>query len=146
MAQVQAIGDPETVALLEKIFDCFNSHDPSKFAAFMSDDFEFHDLSQTSPANGKEGFLEVLQVWWRAFPDAIITGKVIVASGNMAAAEATLRATHKGEFKGIPPTGKEINYQFMEIAEFQDGKLKALRAYRDMVTVYKQLGVFPLNP
>jgi hypothetical protein len=33
----------------------------------------------------------------------------------------------------------------MEIAEFKDGKLKALRAYRDNVNIYKQIGALPLN-
>ena len=145
MAAIRSVGDPQTVALLEKIFDCFNSKDPSKFAAFVTEDFEFHDLSNPSPIKGRDKFLEVIQAWWNSFPDAVITGKTIVASGNMAAAEATLKATHTGYFHGIPPTGKVINYQFMEIAEFQDGKLKALRAYRDNARIFKQLGAFPLN-
>ncbi len=144
MSNVPAAGDPETITLLENVFACFNSHDPAKFRAFCSDDFEFHDASRPSPDKGRELFLAALATWWKAFPDSVITGKMIVASGNWAAAEATVTGTHLGEFKGIPPTGKTVGWQFMEIAEFKDGKLRALRAYRDNVNIYKQLGVLPL--
>ena len=50
--------------------------------------------------------------------------------------------THQGDFKGIPGTGKSVGWTFMEIAEFKDGKLRALRAYRDNVNIYKQLAYF----
>ena len=64
---------------------------------------------------------------------------------NWAAAEATVSGTHLGDFNGIPATGKKVGWTFMEIAEFKDGKLKALRAYRDNVNIYKQIGALPLN-
>ena len=90
-------------------------------------------------------FVSALEAWWKAFPDSQITGKMIIASGNWAAAEATVTGTHLGDFKGIPGTGKTVGWTFMEIAEFKDGKLRALRAYRDNMNIYKQLGVLPLN-
>ena len=145
MSNVPSVGDAETVALLENVFICFNSHDPAKFRAFCSDDFQFHDASKPSPVEGRDLFVAALKEWWKAFPDSIITGKMIVASGDWAAAEATVTGTHLGDFKGIPATGKTVGWTFMEIAEFKDGKLRALRAYRDNMNIYKQLGVLPLN-
>ena len=144
MSNTPFAGDPETAALLEKIFACFNSHDPAKFRAFCSDDFQFHDASNPSPVDGRDRFIAALEAWWGAFPDSRITGKMIVCSGNWAAAEASVTGTHLGDFKGIPATGKKVGWNFMEIAEFKDGKLRALRAYRDNVNIYKQLGVLPL--
>ena len=145
MSNVPSAGDPEIVALLEKIFACFNSHDPAKFRAFCSDDFEFHDASRADTDKGRDMFIAALEKWWAAFPDSKITGKMIIASGNWAAAEATVSGTHLGDFNGIPATGKKVGWTFMEIAEFKDGKLKALRAYRDNVNIYKQIGALPLN-
>ena len=145
MSNVPSVGDADTVALLENVFVCFNSHDPAKFRAFCSDDFQFHDASKPSPVEGRDLFVAALKEWWKAFPDSQITGKMIIASGNWAAAEATVTGTHQGDFKGIPGTGKSVGWTFMEIAEFKDGKLRALRAYRDNVNIYKQLGVLPLN-
>ena len=52
MSNVPSVGDPEAVALLEKIFACFNSHDPAKFRAFCSDEFEFHDSSRANTDKG----------------------------------------------------------------------------------------------
>ena len=145
MSNVPSVGDAETVALLENVFVCFNSHDPAKFRAFCSDDFQFHDASNPSPVEGRDLFVSALEAWWKAFPDSQITGKMIIASGDWAAAEATVTGTHLGDFKGIPGTGKTVGWMFMEIAEFKDGKLRALRAYRDNMNIYKQLGVLPLN-
>ena len=145
MSNVPSVGDSGTVALLENVFACFNSHDPAKFRAFCSDDFQFHDASKESPVEGRDLFIAALEEWWKAFPDSVITGKMIIASGDWAAAEATVAGTHLGDFNGVPATGKSVGWTFMEIAEFKDGKLRALRAYRDNVNIYKQLGVLPLN-
>ncbi len=63
MSNVPSVGDPEAVALLERIFACFNSHDPAKFRAFCSDDFEFHDASRADTDKGRDMFIGALEKW-----------------------------------------------------------------------------------
>jgi predicted ester cyclase len=46
------------------------------------------------------------------------------AEGNMVATRCTFRATHKGEFMGIPPTGKQITFPVLYIHRIEDGKIK----------------------
>ena len=75
MSNVPSVGDAETVALLENVFVCFNSHDPAKFRAFCSDDFQFHDASKPSPVEGRDLFVAALKEWWKAFLTPRLRGK-----------------------------------------------------------------------
>lgn len=53
------------------------------------------------------------------------------------------RATgaHKGEFRGAPPTGNEIEQQGMEKLRIVDNKVQAAHIYFDMQEMLAQLGV-----
>jgi predicted ester cyclase len=44
-----------------------------------------------------------------AFPDIHFTVKNMVAEGDKIAVLVNWRATHRGEYMGIPPTGKKID-------------------------------------
>jgi predicted ester cyclase len=48
--------------------------------------------------------------FFTAFPDIYITIKDIVAEGNKVAMLVNWKATHRGEYMGIPATGKRIRY------------------------------------
>ena len=43
-----------------------------------------------------------------AFPDIEFTVDDMLAKGDKVTIRFTMRATHKGEFRGIPPTGKQV--------------------------------------
>lgn len=53
----------------------------------------------------------------------------------------TLNGTHKGEFMGIPPTGKKIEYTAMVIVRFSEGKIVESREEADMLGLMQQLGM-----
>ena len=145
MSNVPSVGDAKTVALLENVFVCFNSHDPAKFRAFCSDDFQFHDASKPSPVEGRDLFVagaERMVEGFPGLPDHRENDNCVRGLGR--------RRGHgdrdsPGRLQGHPGHRKSVGWTFMEIAEFKNGKLRALRAYRDNVNIYKQLGVLPLN-
>jgi predicted ester cyclase len=57
-----------------------------------------------------------------AFPDLTITIDQVVASGDLVAVRSTWRGTHKGEWMGMKPTGKAIEFESFDIMRFKDGK------------------------
>ena len=58
----------------------------------------------------------------RAFPDLMSHADVIMADGNHVAIVWTITATHRGEFKGIKPTGRKIHVQGMDVLRAENGK------------------------
>ena len=78
-----------------------------------------------------------------AFPD--ITGKIddIIAEGDKVVVRMTTSGTHKGEFQGIPPTGKTVAINEMTIYRISEGKIAEGWGVSDMLGLMQQLGAMP---
>ena len=82
-------------------------------------------------------------MYFAAFPGASATIEDMVAEGDKVAVRVTWRATHKGEFMGITPTGKQIEVANTLIFRIADGKLVENWATIDELRLMRQLGVIP---
>jgi predicted ester cyclase len=67
---------------------------------------------------GIRRFLGMLQ---RAFPDLQVQVEILVEAKDRVAWQRTLRATHQGDFKGFPATGRQIVWRDMVTSRFRDG-------------------------
>ena len=76
-----------------------------------------------------------------AFPDLKHEINDIVAEPDRAVFYVTLTGTHKGEFMGIPPTGKKIKYAALGWLRFSEGKIIEGYAMADMQSLMQQLGM-----
>jgi steroid delta-isomerase-like uncharacterized protein len=76
----------------------------------------------------------------RAFPDVRISIDAIIAEGDLVALHATLRGTHLGEFRGVPPTGRPATWTATAFRRVRDGKLVEGFATWDWLTALEQLG------
>jgi predicted ester cyclase len=66
-----------------------------------------------------------------------------VAEGDKVVTHKTFHGTHKGEFRGIPPTGKKVAIELIDIFRISGGKLMEHWAVVDWMSVMQQLGVLP---
>ena len=63
----------------------------------------------------------------------------------MARVRAT--GTHQGELMGIPPTGKRVDVQLIDIMKFDNaGLVREHWGVVDMMSMMQQLGVVPAGP
>jgi steroid delta-isomerase-like uncharacterized protein len=77
-----------------------------------------------------------------AFPDQSNELIALHHADDAVLVEADLRGTHKGPFRGLPPTGQKFEMRFLAIFVFEDGdKLVCERVYFDSNTVLRQLGI-----
>jgi predicted ester cyclase len=100
-------------------------------------------------APGLPGLLD-LEAWSQftasfveAFPDLRLTVEDIFSGGNMVAARVSFRGTHRGEFQGIPPTGKEVAFSSIEIDRMVEGKVAEHWFEMDLLGLMGQLGAIP---
>jgi steroid delta-isomerase-like uncharacterized protein len=83
-----------------------------------------------------------------AFPDRTLTVDVIVEQGDTIASEWSVAGTHTGPLvmadgTELPPTGKRVQVQGMELVQVRDGKAAVHHQYWDSMAVAGQLGVLP---
>ena len=67
----------------------------------------------------------------------------IVAEGDLVAIRATFQGTHRNEFMGVPPTGKDVTINAMIFYRMQDGKIVDFWMNADMAGLMQQLGAAP---
>jgi steroid delta-isomerase-like uncharacterized protein len=95
------------------------------------------------PKNAVEGFKKFFSGMLAAFPDIKAVIHDQVAEGDKVVTHKTFHGTHKGEFRGIPPTGKKASVDVIDIFRIADGKMVEHWAVIDWMGLMQQLGVVP---
>ena len=78
-----------------------------------------------------------------AFPDSQITVDLMVGEGDYVACHFTLQATHKGEFLGVPPTGKTVEMTGQTILRFEGDRCVERWNTGDLLGLLQQLDAAP---
>ena len=94
-------------------------------------------------APGREGTKQLFAMIRSAFPDLRVTIEDEIAEGDKVVQRATTNGTMKGEYQGIPPTGKQATWTEMHILRFAGGRAVEHWANFDELGMLQQLGVNP---
>ena len=83
---------------------------------------------------------EFIRAVYTAFPDYTHTPEEILAVGDRVVLRTTNRATHRGDFQGIAPTGRRISFGQIAIYRMADGKISEIWEEADLFGLMQQLG------
>jgi predicted ester cyclase len=83
---------------------------------------------------------EFIRAVYAAFPDYTHTPEEILATGDRVVLRTTNRATHRGDFQGIAPTGRRISFGQIAIYRMADGKIAEIWEEADLFGLMQQLG------
>jgi steroid delta-isomerase-like uncharacterized protein len=98
-------------------------------------------------APGREGLKAFLAtVSFPAFPDQRWVTDEQIADGDKVVSRFTMYGTHRGDFMGIPATGRHIAVKGVVIDRVVDGKWKDSRLLMDTLSLLQQLGALPPAP
>ena len=76
-----------------------------------------------------------------AFPDIKYTVQELVAEGDQIMSYWTATGTHKGEFRGVPATGKPINYRGFDLYRLSGGKIvERFGGFNDDLMLLQHIG------
>jgi hypothetical protein len=79
----------------------------------------------------------------KALPDLEIDVRRRHVTDDAILVEAMIRGTHLGGWRGLPPTGRRVDFPLCGVYTFDsDDRLAGERIYYDRGTVLRQLGVF----
>ncbi len=79
----------------------------------------------------------------RAFPDYVGTNVEQITEGEKVANRFVFLGTHLGEFEGVTPTGKRVEFIGHSIDRVVEGKIEESWVEMNMLGVMLQLGVVP---
>lgn len=107
----------------------------------LSDDYVGHTPGAPEGIRGPDGFKQYVRTLREAFPDLAVTIDDRLVTEEAIVDRYTMRGTHEGTFKGISPTGTEIEFTGIVIHYVENGEVRKDVSEFDVLDVMHQLGV-----
>ena len=109
----------------------------------IAPNFTLRISSLHKPFRGSDGMKQFVTGLRAAFPDIKFTVERQIAEKDQVATRFTSISSHQGEFQGIPPTGRSIKDQGVDIFRIADGKIVEVWVNENAFGLMQQLGVIP---
>jgi len=110
-------------------------------ALVKSDFVELDPLPGQGP--GREGLKEIIGRLLAAFPDMHWVIDEMLAEDDKVMSRFHWTGTHKGDFLGIPATGKHVKVNGVVIDRLEEGMMADSRILMNDLSLMQQLGVIP---
>src|SRR5262245_43135521 len=109
----------------------------------IAKDYVRHDPGDPFPAVGPDDVKRIVTMLRSMLPDFRIEVEAVIAEGDFVVSRYTTTETDTKGYMGMPPTGKSIKTQAIQIFRFADVKIVESWAARDDLGTLKQLGHLP---
>jgi predicted ester cyclase len=76
----------------------------------------------------------------RGFPDVRSSIEDLIAEGDRVVARWRARATHRGEYAGVPPTGREVEFTGISVYRIEGGRIAQSWTEEDDLGLMRQIG------
>ena len=125
------------------MYDLVNAHDIGAFGENLADNFVEHEVTPGLEPT-KKGVIAFFQMQLAAFPDAHLAVEDIFASGSKVVARVRYTGTNKGDFMGMPASGKRTDVQLIDMFLFDsNGRVCEHWGLLDALAMMQQLGAIP---
>jgi len=118
-------------------------HDTEKVLSLFTDDCVLEDVTFGVVNRGKKELRAFADGVFAGIPDFKIELTARFSTDAWAGMEWVMSGTHKGDFPGMPATGKRFSVRGVTILELQGGKIRRDSDYWDAASVMRQVGLLP---
>ena len=131
----------------ERWLGAWNSHDPERLLALMTDDIVYDDSAWPVTMRGHDDVRVFLRFAWRAFPD--LRFETVERPYRLGEDKAAFwwrgRGTMNGPLEppGFAPTGRSWEVDGVDFHEYREGRIVRLRIIFDVADVSRQVGLLP---
>jgi steroid delta-isomerase-like uncharacterized protein len=132
----------ENEVAVRRWIEAWNAHDVDAVEGLLVPDFVRHDANLPDVA-GPAGQRDFMLGVFGAFPDIRFEPQHLTAQGDIVVARIGVRGTHRGEFLGVPATGRAVAVQSVETFRLADGKVAEQWVLMDALGLLQQLGAIP---
>src|SRR5262245_46275953 len=127
--------------------DTFNAHDLDGFAAVLAEDVTF-EAPGGMRGEGKAACVAFFGSWFGAFSDARVDVHDLHIVEDVAVEAGTFTGTHDGTLHGptgdIPPTGRPVRVDYLQVLRIHNGKHVSFNLMFDRLQMLEQLGLVPV--
>lgn len=133
------MSQEENKAIVRRFFEeAWNQHNLNVIDEIFASTVTFNGQSIT-----RDALKQALAGRRAAFPDIQVTVDDQVAEGEKVSTRRTWRATHRGPYRGVAPTGKQVNWTQISVVRFSQGRIVEDWAVADELSILQQLGALP---
>jgi steroid delta-isomerase-like uncharacterized protein len=119
-----------------------NKHDLDALLATFGAHAEYEDAPWGERHDGVPAVREYYASLFRAAPDLHVEVKRRHVAADTIVLEVLITGTHLGAWRGLPPTGRQLEFPLCAIFTFdQNDRMLGERIYYDRATLLRQLGV-----
>jgi steroid delta-isomerase-like uncharacterized protein len=134
--QTGGISLEENKALVRRwIEEGFNKRDLKVVDELFAEDFAVNGQKI-----GRAGLKQSMSRHLTAFPDLHVTITEILAEGDKVVIWYTVQGTQRGEFEGVRPTGKPVNWFGSDLLRVEGRQIVEARFISDLIGLMRQLG------
>jgi predicted ester cyclase len=110
----------ENKAVFGRFIEAYNTHNLDLLDDLVSEDYVDPEYPQMK---GLKGLKQMMRTAFSAFPDYHETIEDIISEDNKLWILLRYTGTHKGEFMGLAPTGKQVTSTVVDMYRLENGKI-----------------------
>jgi steroid delta-isomerase-like uncharacterized protein len=130
------------VDAIRRVFDALNRGDLDGWEALLDDSYVVHFPGVPTPLP-RAAARQVFEQFFIGFPGLQHTVEDVWATDDRVALRLTIRGTQTGTFQGMPPSGKEIAIESINMVRMADGRPVEHWIQYDALGMLQQLGAMP---
>src|SRR5581483_11003030 len=131
------------IAIVERHIRLENEHDLEGVLGTFGDIARYDDEPWQEHYRGRNGVRQFYEQLMKALPDIEIEVQSRHVAEEAILVEVLIRGTHLGRWRGLPATGRRVEFPLCGVYTFDaDDNLAGEKIYYDRGTVLRQLGVF----
>lgn len=135
------------IHLAETVITAFNAADWAQLRAVVAPNLVYTETGTQRRVENLEDYLQLLQGWKQALPDARGTIHKAVSQGNTVVQEVIWEGTQTGPLLTpagtLPPSGKAIRVPAAIWYTVEGGLVQEVHHYLDVLALLQQLGALP---
>ncbi len=139
--KVQAEVKKQNQVLIRNFFEEWNNRNTDILNELYVPNAKYHHPSIGSTPISFEEAIEMIKMFWQAFPDLTVTIEDLFADGDKVVVRFIGRGTHQRDLGGIPATGLKTEASAIEIFQIVDGKIVEAWEISDRLGLMQQLGM-----
>ena len=133
----------ENKAVVRRFWEAFNSHNLDGWDEVCTASFMNHDPGLPTPHADLPTLKQTIGMLQTAFPDLKASEDDLISEGDRVVTRRTFRGTHKSEFMGVPPSGKDVEFSGIFISGLSGGRIEEQWVVFDALGLLQQIGAVP---
>lgn len=117
-------------------FEIYNSKDYEAMYRYFVPNYFDHGISTVRSI---EAAIAIIKSVHQSFPDLKVTIEDLIEENNQVAFRGRFTGTHLGEFQGLSPSGKRVEFEALEIFKLENQKITESWGYWPLPDILAQI-------